>query len=255
MVDMLPVFFFIIVAVKKLFSMCKLIFLLQCEVIKKFLLSLSSCLFLQSCANSNAPETQGLSLGFPSTGTVVRKLVVSNDSNFEAERFNQVAGDAAQLITTAKLDPLSRVFFETISLARSAAIAVSGSIEDDISKRKCLYEVIVDDDNIYDSVRSQIFFNSDSQSINPLDIQEEQIVLENGDVLPISVATEEEIEWWKRNKPPESEKLPNSIESAEKINNKPKSITIPQVCNKKILKDTTVFISFHTWGASIHKID
>ena len=212
--------------------------------------------FLSSCGHSNLPETQGLSIGFPATGTVKKKFTISDTADFEVERFGTVAGDGATLVTTATLDPLSRLFFSTTELARSAATAAAGAAESDFKKQKCLYEVVVDDETIHESVRSQIFFSASSAALDSLGPTEELIGLAGGDTVPVSLATDEEIDWWKKNKPPDDVLISQDINPKEKEKViKSKSVTIPQTCNAKIVEDTKVFISFHTWGASLHILE
>lgn len=223
----------------------------QCSALQ-FLFRLSITVtiatLLQGCVQ-NAPKIEGLSLGVPGKGTILRKLIVSESFTLSNGNLPPAAGEVAALATATRvgvIDPLSDFM---ISAARATATGISASVDSDLSGLRCIYEVEVDDQSIAQSIRSNIFFGSNlgGNDGNGFGGDDGEIILPNGDSIQEADATPEQLAEWEEFK---AEQLPSENSTTKKS----RSITVPQRCIHNLEKGTKVFISYHSWGATLHQL-
>lgn len=205
------------------------------------IIALSS--LVTGCAK-NIPQVEGLSVGIPTMGVVVKKLVVEDNLSFSQERFTEFGNQGGQLIAAKEfglVDPLSSF---VIATAGALGGAIFGETESQVRQLRCLYEVKVEDSSIYRSIRSSIFIGSIDSGFGSFNIPDNEIILPSGDSIIKSEATQAQLDEWEI-------ELARLQESAPP---KGETLTVPQSCIVGIEKGSNVFMSFHQWGATLHKV-
>lgn len=195
------------------------------------------------CAK-NIPQVEGLSVGIPTMGVVVKKLVVEDNLSFSQERFTDFGNQGSQLIAAKEfglIDPLSSF---VVATAGALGSAIFGETESQIKELRCLYEVKVEDSSIYNSIRSSIFIGSIDGGFSGFNIADNELILPSGETILKSDATQAQLDEWEI-------ELARLQESAAP---KGETLTVPQSCIVGIEKGSNVFMSFHQWGATLHRV-